>query len=130
MAILLVADTDLVIDYLRGDGEGVIAMRRWLRKKRVRLTAVTAFELRSSRHFERQQADIAKLLRRRTLPLDMRAALRAGAVLRHLRTEGQGIGIPDTLQAGICLRHDLPLATRNVRHFERVPGLRLASLDD
>lgn len=130
MARLLVADTDLVIDYLRDRGDGAQAIDRWLRKRRLRFTAVTTFELRSGQDFERRQAEILKLLRRRTLPLDAGAALRAGAVLRELRAAGKGIGIPDTLQAGICLRHGLPLATRNMRHFERVPGLQLAALDD
>jgi tRNA(fMet)-specific endonuclease VapC len=35
----------------------------------------------------------------------------------------------DCLQAGICLRFDLPLATRNHKHFERVAGLRLYDVD-
>jgi predicted nucleic acid-binding protein len=30
----------------------------------------------------------------------------------------------DCLQAGICLNFDLPLATRNRKHFTRVEGLR------
>jgi tRNA(fMet)-specific endonuclease VapC len=35
----------------------------------------------------------------------------------------------DCLQAGICLRHDLALATRNRKHFERIPELRLVDID-
>jgi predicted nucleic acid-binding protein len=31
----------------------------------------------------------------------------------------------DCLQAGTCLRFDLPFATRNRKHFERIDGLRL-----
>jgi tRNA(fMet)-specific endonuclease VapC len=36
-----------------------------------------------------------------------------------------GIDVKDALQAGICLRFGLPFATRNLRHFDRVPGLQL-----
>ncbi len=32
---------------------------------------------------------------------------------------------PDLRIAAICLAHDLTLVTGNVRHFERVPGLRV-----
>jgi tRNA(fMet)-specific endonuclease VapC len=56
--------------------------------------------------------------------------LRGGEVAATLRRRGQDIGMADCLQAGICLRHDLPLATRNRRHFERVAGLLLADLGD
>jgi tRNA(fMet)-specific endonuclease VapC len=35
------------------------------------------------------------------------------------------ISLSDTLVAGICLAADLPLLTRNVKHFDRVDGLKL-----
>ncbi|MGH9168374.1 MAG: type II toxin-antitoxin system VapC family toxin, partial [Acidimicrobiia bacterium] len=65
-----------------------------------------------------------------SLPLDLESALRAGEVFARLRDLRSPIDRADSLQAGICLRYGLPLATRNLRHFERVDGLRLASLDD
>lgn len=130
MANLLVADTDLVIDYLRDNGPGAAFLTQWELEGRLQLTAVTAFELRSGRDFQRRSTEILTLLARRTLPLDTAAALCAGAVFAELQAAGRGMGFPDVLQAGICLRHDVPLATRNVRHFERVPGLRLVALDE
>ena len=36
----------------------------------------------------------------------------------------------DTLIAGICLAQQLPLLTRNVRHYQRVPGLQVVSPTD
>jgi tRNA(fMet)-specific endonuclease VapC len=68
------------------------------------------------------------LIERRTLPLDGAAALLAGEVYSRLERSGNRIGVPDALIAGVCLRFDLPLATRNVRHFGRVPRLRLVQL--
>lgn len=40
------------------------------------------------------------------------------------------IDIPDALIAATALEHDMPLMTRNVRHFERVAGLILRSPED
>ena len=128
MADPLVVDTDLVIDFLRGRGDGATAMRGWLREGRVRLTAVTAYELRAGLDFDRRRDVILTLLTGRTLPLDAASALAAGRVRRQLEGTGLGIGTPDQLQAGICLRHGLALATRNRRHFERIEGLQLAEL--
>ena len=59
------------------------------------------------------------------LPFDLPAA-RAYAPLRaRLEREGQRLDEPDLRIAAICLANDLTLVTGNVRHFERVPGLRV-----
>lgn len=122
---LIVADTDLVIDFLRGKGQGVHVIRTLLQERRLRLTAVTGFELRLGTDFHHRSENILRLLRSRTLPLDLQAALRAGSVEAALQRSGERIGFADSLQAGICLRNALPLATRKSRHFARVEGLEL-----
>jgi len=68
-----------------------------------------------------------RIFRSRTVPLDLPSALRAGEIAAALRSRSVDIGMADCLQAGICLRHDLPFATRNRRHFDRVTGLRLVA---
>lgn len=76
---------------------------------------------------------VADIMRRlldalQTLPLDREAADRAAQVRRRLEARGSGIGMADSLIGGIVLLHDGILLTRNRRHFERVEGLKLASL--
>ena len=128
MAGLVVVDTDLIIDFLRGRGDGVKLVRTLIIERRMRTTAVTAFELRVGADFLPRRDDLMRLLRTRTVPLDLAAALRAGEIAAALQRSGQVIGQADCLQAGICLRHDLPLATRNREHFSRVADLRLVEL--
>ena len=65
------------------------------------------------------------MLARRTLPLDGASATLANEIYARLERTGDCIGLQHALIAGICRRFDLPLATRNVRHFQRVRGLRL-----
>lgn len=43
----------------------------------------------------------------------------------ELRRQGLGIPDADLLIACTALAHDLTLVTRNFRHFERVPALRI-----
>jgi tRNA(fMet)-specific endonuclease VapC len=81
--------------------------------------------LRVGAAFLERRDDILRLVQSRTFPLDPGSALRAGEVAATLRAAGQDIGMADCLQAGICLKFDLPFATRNRRHFTRVEGLRL-----
>ncbi|MBI5047876.1 MAG: type II toxin-antitoxin system VapC family toxin [Deltaproteobacteria bacterium] len=39
------------------------------------------------------------------------------------------IGVKDSFIAGICEAHNLPLLTRNIKHFNRIPNLKLISLE-
>ncbi|MGH3766041.1 MAG: type II toxin-antitoxin system VapC family toxin [Pseudonocardiaceae bacterium] len=129
MAGLVVADTDLIIDFLRGRGPGARLIRELLVERRLRLTAVTGFELRVGTDFLDRREQILRLFRSRTVALDLASALRAGEIAAVLNKAGSAIGFADCLQAGICLRHDLPLATRNRKHFERVEGLQLVDVN-
>ena len=122
---LVIADTDLIIDFLRGADPGATQVAGWIEDRRLRVTAVTAFELRLGTDFLGRQNEIEALLQRRALPLDALGALHAGRIFVALRAEGRGIDVKDALQAGVCLRFQLPLATRNIRHFGRVPDLEL-----
>jgi tRNA(fMet)-specific endonuclease VapC len=63
-----------------------------------------------------------------TLPLNRTAADRAASVRKALERQGQGIGMADSLIAGIVLARGGILLTRNRKHFERVDGLKLATL--
>ena len=85
MAGLVVADTDIVIDFLRGRGAGARLLRRLIVDRLLRLTAVTGFELRVGTDFLARRDDILRLFRSRTVPLDLASALRAGAVASALQ---------------------------------------------
>ncbi|MGH3776461.1 MAG: type II toxin-antitoxin system VapC family toxin [Pseudonocardiaceae bacterium] len=129
MAGLVVVDTDFVIDFLRGRGPGAQLTRSLVIERRLRVTAVTSFELRVGADFLARREQILGLFRSRTVPLDLASALRAGEVASTLQASGTGIGFADCMQAGICLRYGLPLATRNRKRFERVEGLQLVDVE-
>jgi len=59
------------------------------------------------------------------LPFDQEAALIYGRVRADLERKGRPIAEPDLCVAAITLAHRLTLVTGNVRHFERIPGLRV-----
>jgi tRNA(fMet)-specific endonuclease VapC len=48
-----------------------------------------------------------------------------GRLRAQLEREGRRIGEPDLRIAAIALARDLTLVTGNVRHFQRVPDLRI-----
>ena len=65
------------------------------------------------------------LARLTLLGLDDPTMERFARLRAELRRQGQLIPDLDLLIAATALNHDLTLLTRNVRHFNRVPGLRL-----
>lgn len=48
-----------------------------------------------------------------------------GHVLARLQRQGEVVSTMDLLIAATALADGVPLVTRNVRHFERIPDLRL-----
>jgi tRNA(fMet)-specific endonuclease VapC len=50
-----------------------------------------------------------------------------GRTFRHLHDTGTLIGANDIWIAATGLAYDMPVVTRNVDHYRRVPGLEIAS---
>jgi tRNA(fMet)-specific endonuclease VapC len=124
-----VVDTDILVDYLRGRGPGADLLTR-LGRGGYRVTAVSAFELALGSTHRTDPRPVHALLEAPTLALTPRGGLLGGEALARLRDDGYAVDVRDALQAGVCLDADLPLVTRNVRHFERVPGLRVVRPSD
>jgi tRNA(fMet)-specific endonuclease VapC len=61
----------------------------------------------------------------RVLGINRPIARRFALIRGKLRAEGQIIPQPDVLIAATALQYDLTLLTRNLRHFGRIPDLRL-----
>jgi len=126
---MIVADTDVLIDFLAGRDPGAERIRAELDRGLLRTTAVTRFELLSGARNTSQEAAIRHLLAAiPTLSLDQQAADRAAQIERSLQRTGEAIGMADSLIAGIVLSQGATLLTRNRRPFARVSGLRLADL--
>jgi tRNA(fMet)-specific endonuclease VapC len=123
---MTIADTDVLIDYLANKGEAEV-VERLLRRGLLRTTVISRFELLSGAKDQKQLARLLQFLEAvPSLALDEEAADVASDIRRVLDRSGKSIGMADSLIAGIVVRNGGVLLTRNYRHFERVPGLRLA----
>ena len=123
---MIVADTDVLIDALRGREPAASRLAAALRDGTLATTAVSAFELLSGARTPDEVEVIETLLAAMPiLSFDERASRAAGSSRRALETQGQTIGMGDYLIAGICLSRGASLLTRNRKHFERIAGLNL-----
>jgi tRNA(fMet)-specific endonuclease VapC len=124
---MILADTDVLIDYLRGEGREAERIALEL-EHGLATTVVTAFELWAGAigSTKRERAVDALLGALTILPLDAEDARCAASLRRDLERAGKSIGMADSLIAGICVRHRAMLITRNRAHFERIPNLTLS----
>lgn len=127
---MILLDSDVLIDYLRGREPVRTALQKLFSAGRLRTTVINQFELLAGSRQTAQGRSVADLLAvLKILDLDTESASVAGQLKRDLTAAGNDIGMADCLIAGIALTHQLPLLTRNRRHFERVPQLRLVELN-
>jgi tRNA(fMet)-specific endonuclease VapC len=127
---VIVADSDVLIDFLRGGNDGARRIALELTTRSLCTTAITAFEVRSGAHSARQRKAVEALLGALTvLPFGEAEARLAADLRQRLEAAGQGIGMADYLIAAICLAQDGVLLTRNRKHFERVAGLKLSGVE-
>ncbi|MDZ7855843.1 type II toxin-antitoxin system VapC family toxin [Sphaerotilus sp.] len=119
-------DANAVIAALN-EPAGLVSVRlRALVPADVGVSAVVMHELYfgayKSQRRERNMA-LVDALRFEVLPLDTEDARHAGEIRAWLAAQGTPIGAYDLLIAGQARARGLVLVTRNLREFERVPGL-------
>lgn len=127
---MIVADSDVLIDFLGGREPAAGRVTREIESGNLWTTVITRFELLSGARGSREVRIVSELLDSiKIAPLDVSAADRAALVRRILERKGVGIGMADSLIAGIALHIGAVLLTRNRRHFERVEGLDVVQLE-
>ncbi|MEZ5351142.1 MAG: type II toxin-antitoxin system VapC family toxin [Bryobacteraceae bacterium] len=125
---MMVADTDVLIDFLNGKGPAADRIALEL-SARLTTTAITRFELLSGAKSPATLARVKRLLAAiGTLELDADSVDQAAQIRRELEKSGARIGMADSLIAGIVVRRRGILLTRNRRHFEKVPDLHLGTI--
>jgi tRNA(fMet)-specific endonuclease VapC len=122
-------DTDVCIDFLRRKEPGLTLLIKLLEKFDPCITTITAFELYLG-HIKMNRKDRIEdfIDQFSILPFNLEAAMISARIQASLDSKGEGIGIPDTLIAGICVAEKVPLLTLNTKHFSKIDELRLINI--
>ncbi len=91
------------------------------------ITPVIAGEMACGSSLASRQAWESLLLPFQMLPHDAEVAWHYGSIFRTLSTVGKLIGTNDLWIAASGLAYSLPVVTRNVDEFRRVPGLQVVA---
>ncbi|MGA2225209.1 MAG: type II toxin-antitoxin system VapC family toxin [Syntrophobacteraceae bacterium] len=132
MKITHLIDTDWIIHYLLGEDHITQELRR-LRSDGLAVSVISLAEVYEGVFYSRDPKTSLKGFKDflegvSILGVDEDICSVFAKERGRLRREGSLIGDFDLLIASTCLSHDLTLLTNNVRHFERVNGLRFVSL--
>ena len=126
----LIVDTDILIDLLREKDYAVSLIKKLEYEMELATSAINAFELYrgayKSQNQEKNLASVKGLLNSLCmLNTDEDSMEIAGEITARLERDGNMIDIRDLLIASIALVNGFGVLTNNVRHFNRVPHLRV-----
>ncbi|MBS1263370.1 MAG: hypothetical protein MAG715_00546 [Methanonatronarchaeales archaeon] len=126
----VIVDTDVLIDFLRGRGEGVDLLEEHRADNAVETTDVNVFELYHGAYGSRErEANLVRLkgfLNRVTSHSTSEDSMElAGRIAADLDDRGEPVGVRDVLIGSIALIENRPVLTRSREHFERVERLEL-----
>ncbi len=131
METIIIADTDVVIDFFSGIEPIASTIANLINNDSLTLTSITVFELYAGITGKKRLKQIDDLVSiTPVFPLERKSAEMAAQVYSDLKKIGKLIGNRDILIAGTCITLDIPLLTRNTVHFSRISRLKLIDLID
>lgn len=119
---LVLIDTDIAIDYLRGDAAVAPLLHRLWQNGEAGLSVLGVYELTAGMRDREKMA--TKNFIDACLLIDITAgiSLKAGELYRKYRKQGITLASIDCLIAATALVHGCKVATRNIRHYPE-PGI-------
>jgi tRNA(fMet)-specific endonuclease VapC len=122
-------DTDVVVSYLNGRADAV-ALVNSLLPDGIAISVITFREIGKGISFgpdpARHMAGFRAFLHgARVLAVNRTIARQFGRLQGALGKQGQVVPAPDLFIGATALAYGLILVTRNLRHFQRIPGLQI-----
>lgn len=133
----LCLDTDVLIDYLRKPSEIVKLLMEKIYEGKISAytTTVNSFEIwlgaflaPKPREFIKETEEFLSQLE--ILDFNYEASLEASRIMVTLRKRGQTIEIRDLFVGSTSKVSGMPLITRNIRHYKRIPRLMVLTPEE
>lgn len=117
-------DSDILIDYLRLHEKAIDLLNNLNRKDRA-IAHISVFELLRGCNKKTQEAQINRFIKKfSVIKLDEKIAKKALEIYRIKRWT-IGLGIVDSFIAATGILNKCELITRNVKHYQNIPGLKI-----
>lgn len=119
----VLVDTSVLIDYFRKSNKADSMLYRLSLENELCISSVTAFEFLAGENDKNKQAIKDLLNRLEVVNFDLDCAGVAGRIYRELKANHKMIDTADILIGATAINISAPLATLNLKHFERIKGL-------
>ena len=133
----LCLDTDILIDYLRKPSETVKLLMEKIYGEKILVctTTVNSFEVWLGAFLAPKPRELIKeteefLSRLEILNFNYETSVEAGRNMVTLRKKGQTIEIRDLFVGSISKVRGIPLVTRNIKHYKRIPKLTVLTPEE
>jgi len=119
-------DTSIVIEYLRSQNRKISTFVKLFKDNELCLSTISIFELYNGATTESKRQDIETLCGElEIIDFDSNIAKTASVIYRDLRSKNKLIEFRDILISATAMQYELPVATLNIKHFERIENLQL-----
>jgi predicted nucleic acid-binding protein len=118
----LLIDTDVMVDFLRGNPKAVALVKT--HSTRIILSAIVVAELYAGVRGDKELQTLDSLISLfRIIPVSPELA-RQGGLFKNEYTKSNGIGLADAIIAASAKAEQAELATLNVKHYPMFKGLK------
>ncbi|MEL7122881.1 MAG: type II toxin-antitoxin system VapC family toxin [Bacteroidota bacterium] len=125
----VVVDTSIIIDFLRSHDKQKTVLFELATTASMSISVITLYELLMGAKDEKKLDDISIILNGMTiLSFDKDIAYRAGEIYHQLRKNNKLIEFRDIFIGATALTYQLPISTKNIKHFSRIPELEIYEL--
>ena len=122
MAGLILLDTDVLVDFLRGHSKAVAFVNAY--SARIILSSIVVAELYAGVRGEREQAALEDLVSLfRIVPVSGEIA-KTGGLYKRDYGKSHGIGLADAILAATAEAENAELKTLNTKHYPMLKGLQ------
>lgn len=123
---LVLVDTSILIDFFRKSDKTNSRLLKLVREEfSYCISAITEFEIYIGTTPNQTAYWEDFLFRTQILAFDKEIARTAVDISKALKKQSKSLGMADLFIAATAVHYKLPLATLNVKHFERVEELQL-----
>lgn len=122
----VLADTSILIDYLRCVNKPNSMFIRLYQNHALHISVISIFELLNGATNEAKLIDVNRLCGNLViLDFNQACAEKASEIYRGLRIRNQMIEFRDILIGATALLYNMPIATLNIKHFDRLSGIQI-----
>lgn len=124
----MVVDTSIFIDYLRAKNKAKTRLQNLPDDAVIYVSSVAMYELYMGATTPQKWVDVKTLTDSiPVLPFTKEVAEKAAIIYQELRKNNKLIEFRDIFIAATALVHNLPVLTRNSKHFKRIKALTIVT---